>query len=364
MAHLFVPFRLRDLEIRNRVWVAPMCQYSAGGDGVPVDWHLVHLGSFAQGGFGLVLTEATAIDPVGRISARDTGLWNDEQADAWARIVAFAHSQGAAMGVQLAHAGRKASTYPHLPGFADGNLPAADGGWTPVGPTEAKGDGPGFTTDVHALDVDEIAGIVAGFVAAAQRADQAGFDVVEIHAAHGYLLHEFMSPLSNTRTDAFGGSFENRTRLLLQVVEAVREVWPHGKPLFVRISATDWRDDGWTIDDSATLAGQLRAAGVDLIDVSSGGLVNVAIPVAPGYQVELADRIRHAASIPTAAVGLITEPAQAEQIVADGHANAVLLGRQAMREPTWPLRAAAALGVPVAEAPYPPARWRGTWRTP
>ncbi|MEL4506101.1 NADH:flavin oxidoreductase/NADH oxidase [Luteococcus sp. H138] len=357
---LFRPLELGGLRIRNRAWVSPMCQYSVESrDGVVNDWHLVHYGSFAAGGFGLVMAEATGVSPEARISPWDAGLWNDDQVTAWRRVTDFVRAQGASSGVQLAHAGRKASTHRWWPGEAGGNVALDQGGWTPVGPTMAKGDGPDFTSEVQALDEAGIARVIDDFRAAAQRAERAGFDVVEVHAAHGYLLHQFYSPLSNDRQDQWGGSFENRTRLLLAVVDAVREVWTG--PLVVRISATDWTDGGWGIEDSVRVAQQLKEHAVNLVDVSTGGLVNAPIPVGAGYQVTFAEQIRRQADIATSAVGMITEPAQAEQILAEGRADAVMLARQALRDPNWPLRGAHELGLPNQDAPWPAARWRGMW---
>jgi 2,4-dienoyl-CoA reductase-like NADH-dependent reductase (Old Yellow Enzyme family) len=343
MTGLFTPLRIRDTDIRNRVWVAPMCQYSAV-DGVPNDWHLVHLGSFARGGAGLVLTEATAVSPEGRISPADTGIWGVEQAQAWSRIVDFVHAQGATAGMQLAHAGRKASTRPPFEGR--GWVSPEEGGWEAVGPSAVGYPG---LPDPRELTADEIDRVVAEFARAAERALGAGFDVLELHAAHGYLLHEFLSPLSNLRSDEYGGSFDNRVRLLLRVVESVRAVVPDTTPLLVRISATDWVEGGWSVDDSLALARLLREAGVDLVDVSSGGNALVEIPLGPGYQVPFARRIREEAGIATGAVGLITEPEQAERVVAEGSADAVLLARAMLRDPHWALRAAHDLGVPVGE---------------
>ena len=340
MSHLFTPITLRDVTVRNRVWVAPMCQYSAV-DGVPDDWHLVHLGSFARGGAGLVLTEATAVTPEGRISPQDTGLWNDEQQAAWARIVHFVHGQGATAGIQLAHAGRKASTYSGFTG-ARGGVADADGGWRPVAPSADPF--PGLRADPEALDRSGIARVVAAFGDAAERAVAAGFDVLEVHAAHGYLLHEFLSPLSNHRTDEYGGSFDNRVRLLLEVVRELRSRVADGVPVLVRVSATDWVEGGWSDDDTVRLAARLRAEGVDLVDTSTGGNAITDIPVGPGYQVPFARRIRTEAGIPAGAVGLITEPKQAEEILAEGSADVVLLGRELLRDPHWPLRAAYELG--------------------
>lgn len=341
MSQLFTPITLRDVTVRNRVWVAPMCQYSAV-DGMPDDWHLVHLGSFARGGAGLVITEATAVVPEGRISPEDTGLWNDEQQAAWARIVDFVHGQGAAAGIQLAHAGRKASTYS---GFtADrGGVADADGGWRPVGPSETPY--PGLREDPEPLDAAGIARVVTAFGDAAERAVAAGFDVLEVHAAHGYLLHEFLSPLSNHRTDGYGGGFDGRVRLTLEVVRELRARVAPGVPVVVRLSATDWVEGGWTADETVRLAGLLREEGVDLVDTSTGGNAPADIPVGPGYQVPFARRVRTEAGIPSGAVGLITEPKQAEDVLADGSADVVLLARELLRDPHWPLRAAAELGV-------------------
>jgi 2,4-dienoyl-CoA reductase-like NADH-dependent reductase (Old Yellow Enzyme family) len=343
VSQLFTPITLRDVTIRNRAWVAPMCQYSAV-DGVPNDWHLVHLGSFARGGAGLVLTEATAVVPEGRISPDDTGIWNDEQQAAWERIVRFVHEQGAAAGIQLAHAGRKASTYSGFTGRRGGVADAA-GGWQPVAPSADPF--PGLRDDPAPLDAAGIDRVVTGFGDAAERAVAAGFDVLEVHAAHGYLLHEFLSPLSNHRDDDYGGSFDNRVRLLLEVV---REIGARvaGVPLLVRLSATDWVERGWDGDDTVRLARLLRDEGVDLIDTSTGGNVATDIPVGPAYQVPFARRVRTEAGVPVGAVGLITDPKQAEDILADGSADVVLLGRELLRDPHWPLRAAHELGSDAA----------------
>ena len=343
MTHLFSPVHLRGTTFRNRIWVAPMCQYSAV-DGVPNDWHLVHLGSFARGGAGLVLTEATAVSPEGRISPADTGIWDDAQRDAWSRIVDFVHGQGAHAGMQLAHAGRKAST--RAPFDGRGSVAPEEGGWQTVAPSPVAF--PGYATP-RALSVEEIDEVVEDFAQAAGRALEAGFDTLEIHAAHGYLLHQFLSPLSNRREDEYGGSFDNRVRLLLRVVDAVRSVAPESTPLLVRISATDWVDGGWTVDDSVALAALLREAGVDLMDVSSGGNATADIPVEPGYQVDFARRIRQETQMPTGAVGLITEPKQAEEVLAEGAADVVLLARAMLRDPHWALRAAHELGVPAGQ---------------
>ena len=347
MSLLFSPLTLRSVTLPNRIAVSPMCQYSVEKeDGVPTDWHLVHLGSRAVGGAGLVMAEATAVEAIGRISPQDTGIWNDDQRDAWAPMVDFMHGQGAQVGIQLAHAGRKASTL--APWLGRGEVPDEEGGWRPVGPSALPF--PGLRQDVEALSADGIAEVLDAFRTAAQRSMAAGFDVVEVHAAHGYLLHEFLSPLSNRREDEYGGSFENRVRLLLEVVDAVRGVVPAGMPVVVRISGTEWTEGGWTIEDSVRLARQLRDHEVDLVDVSSGGNVaDATIPVGPGYQVDLARRVREDAGIPSGAVGLITEPKQAEEIVASGAADVVLLARALLRDPHWPLRAAHELGVAVGE---------------
>lgn len=339
MSRLFSPIELGKTTFANRVWVSPMCQYSAV-DGVPHDWHLVHLGSFARGGVGLVFTEATAVSAEGRISLGCTGIWNDEQEAAWSRIVEFVHGQGTPVGMQLAHAGRKASALAPFEGR--GFVPDEEGGWEPVAPSPVAADG---LRTPRELTREDIAGVVRSFAAAAERAVRTGFDLLEVHAAHGYLLHEFLSPLSNRRTDEYGGSFDNRVRLVLEVVDAVRAVAPEEMPLFVRLSATDWVDGGWDCDDSVRLAGRLRERGVDLVDVSSGGVVAADIPVGPGYQVQFARRIGQEAGIATGAVGMITEPQQAEDIVADGSASAVLLARAMLRNPHWALSAAHELGV-------------------
>ena len=340
MSHpLFSPFKIRSVEFTNRIGVSPMCQYSSE-DGFATDWHLVHLGARAQGGAGLVIAEASAILPEGRITPADLGIWKDAHIPALERIVRFLHEQGARAGIQLAHAGRKASTLP--PAKGTGVVLPCQGGWEPVAPSAIP-----FDSDYampRALDQAGIDAVVDGFRQAARRALKAGFDLVEIHAAHGYLIHEFLSPLSNQRTDNYGGSFQNRVRLMLQVAEAVRAVWPESLPLFVRISATDWADGGWTADESVELARLLKKRGVDLIDTSSGALVpHARIPVAPGYQVPLASRIRREAQIATAAVGLITDPAQANSIIQNGDADLVLLAREMLRDPYWSVHSAAAL---------------------
>ncbi|MDM4723083.1 NADH:flavin oxidoreductase/NADH oxidase [Micromonospora sp. WMMA1363] len=351
MTALFSPLTLRAVTLPNRVAVAPMCQYSAGPDGLPTDWHLVHLGTRAVGGAGLVLTEATAVVPEGRISPQDTGLWSDAHVDAWRPVTAFVAAQGALPAVQLAHAGFKAST--HRPWSPQrGGVPDTEGGWSPVGP----GDEPfvaGYRRPT-ALDETGLAGVVEAFAAAAGRAVAAGFEAVEIHAAHGYLLHEFLSPLTNHRTDRWGGDRAGRMRLTLAVARAVRATVGEDVPVLARISATDWVPGGWTVEDSVALAGELAHAGVDLVDCSSGGASpDASIPVGPGYQVPLAARIRRDAGIATGAVGVIVEPEQAEQIVASGEADLVLLGRELLRDPYWPHRAAAKLGAASSwPAPY------------
>ncbi len=346
MSVLFTPLRLRDLSLKNRVFVSPMCQYSSV-DGFPNDWHLVHLASRAVGGAALVVVEATAVVPEGRITPADAGLWNDAQAEAWGAVARLVKSRGAAAGIQLAHAGRKAST--DAPWRGGRPVGPADGGWEVVAPS-ALAFAEGSKTP-RALARDEVALLPEAFAAAARRARDAGFDVVEVHMAHGYLLHQFLSPLANARDDEYGGPFENRVRLPLEVVRAVREAWPLERPLFVRISATDWADGGWDLPQSIVLARRLRALGVDLVDCSSGGLVPQAkVPVGPGYQVPFAETIRREAGVATGAVGLITDPAQAESIVASGQADAVLLARALLRDPYWPLHAAKALGVDV---PWP-----------
>ncbi|MBN8480259.1 MAG: NADH:flavin oxidoreductase/NADH oxidase [Xanthomonadales bacterium] len=342
--NLFDPLPLRGVTLRNRIGVSPMCEYSAI-DGVPQAWHLVHLGSRAVGGAGLVIAEASAVEPRGRISPGDTGLWNDAQAEAWAPIARFVRGQGAIAGIQLAHAGRKAGV--DVPWRGGAVLDAASGGWQPLAPSALAYSPQQAPPAV--LDEAGIRAVVDAFAASARRALDAGFDLVEVHAAHGYLLHEFLSPLANRRDDAWGGCFENRIRLTRDVVAAVRAVWPERLPLFVRISATDWVDGGWDVDQSVELARVLKGQGVDLVDVSSGGLVaDQRISAGPGYQVPFAARIRAGAGIATAAVGLVTEAAQAQAIVAAGHADLVLAGREFLRDPYWPRRVARELGVEIA----------------
>jgi len=363
MSALFSPLDIRGTVFRNRLWVAPLCQYSVDEqNGVPTDWHLAHLGSFAIGGAGLVMTEATAVSPVGRISPQDTGIWNDEQRDAWARIVAFVRSQGAVAGIQLAHAGRKASTWRPWAG-REGTVPLAEGGWQAVAPSAVAFEGYAVPRD---LKTTELAGIVDDFVAAAQRAVAAGFQLLEIHAAHGYLMHQFLSPLSNRRTDNYGGSLANRARLLLEIVRATRAAVGDAIPILVRFSATDWIADdapakGWDAAQTVTVAGWAREAGADLFDISSGGLVGgVRIPIGPGYQVLFAEQVRAGADVPVSTVGLITDARQAEEIVATGKADAVMMGREMMRDPHFAWRAAAELGVDLEY--YPPQYLRAKYR--
>jgi 2,4-dienoyl-CoA reductase-like NADH-dependent reductase (Old Yellow Enzyme family) len=345
MSHpLLSPIQLRSVSFSNRIGVSPMCQYSSQ-DGFANDWHLVHLGSRAQGGAGLVLLEASAVLPEGRITPFDLGIYRDEHIPGLERIARFIHAQGVRAGIQLAHAGRKASMASPFTG--ERLLPLEEGGWQPVGPSRIP-FAPHYALP-QSLDQAGIDVIVHAFALAARRANSAGFDFIEIHGAHGYLLNEFLSPLANHRTDAYGGSFDNRTRLILQVVDAVRAEWPDHLPLFVRISATDWADGGWTIDESVELAHLLRQHGADLIDVSSGGQVpNARIPVGPAFQTPFAARIRIEARISTATVGLITEPQQANAIVASGQADFIFLAREMLRDPYWPLHAASALGEPAS----------------
>jgi 2,4-dienoyl-CoA reductase-like NADH-dependent reductase (Old Yellow Enzyme family) len=343
MIKLFTGLRLRGLELKNRIAVSPMCEYSAR-DGHPTNWHMVHLGSRAVGGAALVFTEATAVSGIGRISPADTGIYLDCHVDSWRPIVEFVHEQGAFAGIQLAHAGRKASTA--VPWKGGAPIAIADGGWTPVAPSPIP-FAAGYAVPQE-LSIGEIDQVVAEFEAAARRALQAEFDVVEIHSAHGYLLHEFLSPLTNRRGDEYGGSFENRIRMLLRVGKAVRDVWPQEKPVFVRISATDWVENGWDLEQSVELARRLKGIGIDLIDVSSGGAVpNAQVPFGPGYQVKFAASIRREAGIATGAVGMITDAAQAETIISTEQADVVLLARELLRDPYWPRRAAQELGVKI-----------------
>ncbi|MGW1795073.1 NADH:flavin oxidoreductase/NADH oxidase [Streptomyces sp. NPDC001984] len=349
MSALFEPYTLRELTIPNRVWMPPMCQYSAEPEGaqagVPHDWHVAHYAARATGGTGLIIMEATAVSPEGRISPYDLGIWNDTQVEAFRRITGFLAAHGTVPGIQLGHAGRKASTERPWKGGAPVGPEAH--GWQPLAPSPlAHADGHPVPDE---LTVDQICEIVSQFADAARRALAAGFEVAEIHGAHGYLVNEFLSPHSNHRTDAYGGSYENRTRFALDVVDAVREVWPDDKPLFFRISATDWLDEGgWTGDDTVRFAAELHAHGIDLLDVSTGGNVSGArIEVGPGYQVPFAARVKAETPMPVAAVGLITDAGQAAKIVANGEADAVLLGRELLRNPSWARHAARELGADV-----------------
>jgi 2,4-dienoyl-CoA reductase-like NADH-dependent reductase (Old Yellow Enzyme family) len=356
MAALFDPFSLKSITLRNRIGVSPMCEYSAA-DGVANDWHLVHLGSRAVGGAGLVIVEATAVVPEGRITPGDLGLWSDSQIEPLARINRFMKQHGAVPGIQIAHAGRKASA--SRPWDGGDHLADAAGGWTPVAPS-AIAFGDGLDKVPHALTVGEIKAVQASFVAAAKRSLAAGFEWLELHAAHGYLAHEFLSPLTNQRTDEYGGSFENRIRFLLETTRAVRAVWPDKLPLTVRLSCTDWVEGGWDVPQSVELSRRLKAEGVDLIDCSSGGIVpHVKIPLKPGYQVPFAEQVRREAKIATAAVGLIAEPKLADDIVRSGQADVVLLARQFLRDPYWPVHAARVLGHP--EAVPPPSQYARAW---
>lgn len=344
---LFSPLTLRSLTLRNRIVVSPMCQYSSD-DGFATDWHLVHLGQFAVGGAAIVFTEATAVTPEGRISPQDLGLWKDEHVERLARIGRFVRDQGAVFGFQLAHAGRKASTV--RPWDGGGPAGADVGGWSPVVAPSAIPFDAGYQTPV-ALDDTGIARVIDAFRSAAVRALEAGAQIVEVHAAHGYLLHEFASPLTNHRTDKYGGSFENRVRLTREVVSAIRSVWPEELPIAVRITGTDWHPDGWTPEDAVALARLLKQDGADLIDVSSGGIApGIAIPMGPGYQVPFAERVRRDAGVVTASVGLITSPQQADTIVRSGQADLVCLARELLRDPHFPLRAAREL---KQEFPWP-----------
>jgi len=340
---LFSPFRIREIELKNRIVVSPMCEYSAK-DGHPQAWHLVHLGCRAIGGAGLVFTEASAVEERGRISSADTGIYADAHVESWRPIAEFIRSHGAVPGMQIAHAGRKASTAPPWTGGKP--VKVQDGGWEPVGPSALAFDA-GYTVP-RELSKGEIEEIVAAFRKSAERALAAGFEVIEIHAAHGYLLHQFLSPLSNARTDGYGGKFENRVHIVEQVVRTVREVWPQRLPLFVRVSATDWKEGGWDLAQTIELARHLKPLGVDLMDVSSGGAVpGVKIPLGPGYQTGFAEAIRKGAGIATGAVGMISEAVQAETILATEQADLVFLARELLRDPYWPRRAAKALDVKI-----------------
>jgi 2,4-dienoyl-CoA reductase-like NADH-dependent reductase (Old Yellow Enzyme family) len=340
MSQLLSELKLRSVTFRNRLWVSPTCQYSSI-DGLPTDWHLVHLGSRAVGGAGLVVVEATAVSPEGRISPGDSGIWSDAHGEAFKRITSFIKEQGSVAGVQLAHAGRKASTFE--PWNGSGKVDIADGGWETVAPSPVKFDDTfPMPREMNEGDMQKV---IADFVTAAKRSVDAGFEVIEIHAAHGYLLHEFLSPLSNRRTDEYGGDLENRMRFPLAVASAVREIVPGDLPVFARISATDWAEEGWNLEESIEFCKRLAAIGIDLIDVSSGGLVpDAKITVGPGYQVPFANAIRKQANIKTAAVGMITEPRQAEEILQSGEADAIFVAREFLRDPYMPFRAAKELG--------------------
>jgi 2,4-dienoyl-CoA reductase-like NADH-dependent reductase (Old Yellow Enzyme family) len=347
MSRLFEPLKIREVEFKNRIFVSPMCQYSSD-EGMPSDWHLVHLGSRAAGGASLVMVEATAVSPEGRISPDDSGIWSREHARAFKRITAFIRSQGAAPGIQLAHAGRKASTA--VPWRGGKPLREDEGGWLPIAPSPVPFDDESQTP--REIDRNDAEEIISQFLTAARHSVEAGFEVMEIHMAHGYLLHEFLSPLSNRRTDEYGGALENRMRFPLRVAKALREVWPEHLPLFVRISCTDWVEGGWDLAQSIEFCRRLKALGIDLVDCSSGALApDAKIPAGPGFQVPFAAAVRREAEIPTGAVGFITQPEQAEQIIATCQADAILMARQFLRQPYWPLYAAAALGVDI---PWPP----------
>jgi 2,4-dienoyl-CoA reductase-like NADH-dependent reductase (Old Yellow Enzyme family) len=349
-AHLFAPLTLKSVTLRNRIGVSPMCQYSSD-DGVANDWHLVHLGARAAGGAGLVIAEATAVSPEGRITPGCAGIWADKHVEPLARVNRFVKAQGAVPAIQLAHAGRKASA--SRPWEGDAHLADDVGGWPTLAPS-ALAFGGGLTKVPQAMSEADIVGVQQAFVAAAQRALAAGYEWLELHSAHGYLSHAFLSPLSNQRSDQYGGSFDNRVRFLLETTGAVRAVWPERLPLSVRLSCTDWVPGGWDIEQSVALARRLRDEGVDLIDCSSGGLVpDARIPAGPGFQVPFAERIRREAGIATAAVGLITAPTHADEIVRNGRADLVLLARELLRDAEWPLRAARALGQTAALQPPP-----------
>jgi 2,4-dienoyl-CoA reductase-like NADH-dependent reductase (Old Yellow Enzyme family) len=356
LPHLFSPLSLRSVTLRNRIGVSPMCQYSST-DGFANDWHLVHLVSRAIGGAGLVIAEATAVAPGGRITPGCLGLWSDRHIEPLVRIAQLVKAQGAVAGIQIAHAGRKASAA--LPWNGGAHLSAAQGGWEIMGPSAIPFGGD-LTKIPRAMTEADILQVQSEFVATAKRALTAGFNFLELHAAHGYLFNSFLSPLSNQRTDKYGGSFENRIRLLLDTTRAVRQVWPENLPLAVRISAIDWKEGGWQIEDSVALAKLLKAEGVDLMDCSSGGVVpDAKIKVEPGYQVPFAEKVRHGANIPTAAVGFITEPRQADEIIRNGRADVVLLAREFLRDPYWPAHAAKVLG--QKEKLPPPNQYLRAW---
>lgn len=345
MAHLFDPLRLRQIEFHNRIFVSPMCQYSCD-NGLANEWHMVHLGTRAVGRAALVMAEATAVTADARISPRDLGIWSDEHVAALKPIFAFIEKQGAVPGIQIAHAGRKASTSEPWKGGRP--LSMADSGWAPIYAPSAIPFAEGYQTP-QPLTAEQIAGVVEAFALAARRAEAAGAKLVEIHSAHGYLLHSFLSPFSNRRDDEYGGSFENRTRIVREVVTAVRQAWPERYPLSLRLSCTDWVEGGWTLEESVALAKVIKRLGVDIVDCSSGGAVPGAkIPLGPGYQTAFAQRIRCEADVPTIAVGMITDPAQADHIIRTGQADAVMLAREFLREPYWPLHAARVLGHDLA----------------
>jgi len=343
-SNLFTPFRLRNIEFKNRVFVSPMCQYSAH-DGMPDTWHLVHLGSRAVGGAACIIQESTAICAEGRISPNDLGIWNDEQMESYKPIARFLKEQGTVPGIQISHAGRKASVC--VPWEGSKGVDKVQGGWPVMGPSELP-----FSEDYpkpRAMTESEISEVVQSFVKAAERCLAAGFEVMEVHAAHGYLLHEFLSPLSNRRADRYGGSLENRMRLTLEVADAVRKFWPQHLPVFTRISASDWVEGGWDLQQSIELSRKLKVIGIDLIDVSSGGVVPYAkIPDSAGYQVPFAAAIRKEVDMPTGAVGLITEAHQAEDILVKKQADVVFLARELLRDPYWPLHAAQTLGADIS----------------
>ncbi len=357
MSQLFAPFTIKSITLRNRIGVSPMCMYSSE-DGVATDWHLVHLGARAAGGAGLIIAEATAVAPEGRISPGDAGIWGEKHIEPLARITRFLKQHGAVAGIQLAHAGRKASAARPWEGSA--HLADDVGGWPTLAPS-AIAYGGSLTKVPAEMTAADIARVQNDFVAAAKRSLTAGYEWLELHAAHGYLIHEFLSPLSNRRTDRYGGDFDNRIRFLVETARAVRAVLPERLPLTVRLSCTDWVDGGWTIDESVELARRLKSDGVDLIDCSSGGGVHAAkVPAAPGFHVPFAERIKKETGIATAVVGLITEPAQADEIIRAGRADLVLLARESLRDPNWPLRAARALG--RAEALPPPVQYARAWQ--
>lgn len=347
MSSLFSPLKIRSIELKNRIAVSPMCQYSSV-NGFPNDWHLVHLGSRAVGGAGLIFTEATAVSPEGRISPDDAGIWNDDQANAYKRITSFIKSQNSVPGIQLAHAGRKASTY--SPWKGSGKVAVENGGWQTIAPSAIL-----FADNFphpKEMDDNDIKLVIYQFKEAALRSIEAGFKVIELHFAHGYLVHEFCSPISNQRKDNYGGSLENRCRLAIEITKSVREIIPDGTPLFVRISSTDWVEGGWDIDQSVQLTKWLKEVGVDLIDCSSGGNVpNAKIPASPGYQIPFAEKIKNEVGILTGGVGLITTAEQAEEIINSGRADIVLLAREMLRDPYWALHSAKKLNVDLTDWP-------------